>query len=471
MTKEKLLKKKIAIVTMGCDKNTVDSERMAFKLKDAGFEIIGDIEKAHIVIINTCAFLQSAREENINKILEIASLKEQNLEKLIVCGCLPQKHYDEVKQALPEVDLFLKLVENKHIAQKIFELYKCKDILNLVGKAPNRLLSTPSHYAYFKIADGCNNFCAFCTIPLFRGRYYSTPQTSLLEEAESLAKAGTKELILVAQDVTKYGKDLEGGENLVSLIQGLSKINGIEWVRLHYCYPSLITPELLKEIDTNPKVCKYLDIPFQHVSNNVLKGMNRRDTFESITKLLNQIKKLKNPIAIRSTFMCGFPGETRRDFKILKEFLKQQNLYNVGFFAFSREEGTRAYTYKKQVPQFIKNKRVKILQKIQADIMIENQQKFVGKTLNVLIDEITPENTYIGRTEYQSPGVDTVVHFVSQKPLNIGEFVNVKITAISDNLDLLGERIEIKTHKTKTAKKLTTKENKTTKKVCKTNKK
>lgn len=441
MTKEKLLKKKIAIISLGCDKNTVDSERMAYKLKDAGFEIVGNTNLAQIVIINTCAFLQSAREESINKILEIAALKQEKLEKLIVCGCLPQKHFDEVKDALPEVDLFLKLVENKHIAQKIFELYKCKEILNLVGKAPNRLLSTPNHYAYFKIADGCNNFCAFCTIPLFRGRYYSTPQTSLLEEAESLAQAGIKELILVAQDVTKYGKDLDSGENLASLIKGLSKIKGIEWIRLHYCYPSLITPELLKEIDTNPKVCKYLDIPFQHVSNNVLKGMNRRDTFESISKLLKAIDKLKNKIAIRSTFMCGFPGETRRDFKILKEFLQNNKLYNVGFFAFSREEGTRAYSYKKQVPNFIKNRRVKILQKIQAQIMLESQQKFIEKTLQVLVDEVKGKNSYIGRTQYQSPGVDTVVNFTSEKPINPGEFVNVKITSVNNNLDLCGELV------------------------------
>lgn len=440
MTKEKLLKKKIAIVTMGCDKNTVDSERIAFKLKDAGFEIIGDVTNAHIVIINTCAFLQSAREENINKILEIASLKEQYLEKIIVCGCLPQKHYDEIVKALPEVDLFLKLVENKHIVQKIFDLYKCKDILKLNGRAPNRLLSTPNHYAYFKIADGCNNFCAFCTIPLFRGRYNSTPISSLLEEAECLAKTGTKELILVAQDVTKYGKDLESGENLVSLIQGLSKIKGIEWIRLHYCYPSLITKELLKEIDTNPKVCKYLDIPFQHVSTNILKGMNRRDTFESIKKVLSDIKKLKNPIAIRSTFMCGFPGETRRDFKILKEFLKEQKLYNVGFFAFSREEGTRAYSYKKQVPQFIKNKRVKTLQKIQAQIMLENQQQFIGKVVDVIVDFNEIENSFVGRTAYQSPGVDTLVHFLGKPDLKNGEIVRVKITGVTDNFDLYGEQ-------------------------------
>lgn len=439
MTKEELLSKSVAIVTMGCDKNTVDSERLAFKVQSAGFGITADVKSANIIIVNTCAFLQSARQENINKILELSTLKQNNLEKLIVCGCLPQKHYEEVVLSLPEVDLFLKLSENKNIVSHIFNLYNVKHSLKLEGKAPNRLISTLNHYAYLKVADGCNNFCSFCTIPLFRGRYNSTPIKTLLEEATALVKSGVKEIILVAQDVTKYGQDLEEKTTLVDLIQELSKIKKLKWIRLHYCYPQLITKELLQEIDNNSKVCKYLDIPFQHASTSVLKNMNRKDTTESLQQTVNNIKNLKNFVSIRSTFMCGFPGETLKDFKLTKQFLLNNKLNNVGFFAYSREEGTRSYTFKKQVPKFIKNLRVKSLQKIQSKIMMQNQAKFIDTKLEVIVDDVLENNTYIGRSQYQSPDVDTYTIFTSDKCLKLGEFVNVKITGVTKNFDLIGQ--------------------------------
>ena len=301
--------------------------------------------------------------------------------------------------------------------------------------------STPKNYAYLKIADGCNNFCSYCTIPFIRGRYKSVPMEDIVEEAKSLVSNGVKELILVAQDVTNYGVDLYGQLKLVELLQRLSKIKNLKWIRLHYCYPNLITDELLQEINNNDKVCKYLDIPLQHISNSVLKNMNRKDTKESIEALINKIKRMSNKIAIRSTFIVGFPKESRKDFKELKNFISTYKLDNVGFFTYSREENTKAYYMKGQVLNFVKKRRLKEIQRLQHNILIENQQSYVGKILNCVCEDKLEDNIYQFRSEYNSPNVDTVIYVKSDKPLTLNEFYNVSITGVIND-DLEGEIYE-----------------------------
>ena len=438
MTKEELIKKPIALITLGCDKNTVDAEHLLYLLTQYGFNITNDITCAKIVIINTCAFIQSARKESIDKIFEMVNLKSQNLEKLIVTGCLPQKNYETLVESIPEVDAFVRVKNNNKIVDVIKGLYGVLDEYKVKTSKLERVQSTPKNYAFLKIADGCNNFCSYCTIPFIRGRYQSVPMEQLVEEAKELVKNGVKELILVAQDVTNYGFDLYKKHKLVELIQRLSKIKNLQWIRLHYCYPHLISDELLHEIETNEKVCKYLDIPLQHISNNVLKNMNRKDTKESIEELLNKIRSLNTFIAIRSTFIVGFPKENTSDFNQLKQFLLKYKLNNVGFFAYSREEDTKAYFMKGQVFNFIKSFRLKQIQKIQHKILLENQQTFVGQTMKCICEDKCEDNVYIFRNEYNSPNVDTVIYVKSDEELTLNKFYNVKILGIVDE-DLEGE--------------------------------
>lgn len=441
MTKEEVLKKKIALITLGCDKNTVDAERIMYLLSNNGFEFTNDISQAEIAIVNTCAFIQSSKNESVNKINEVAQYKQQKLEKLVITGCLSQRYYDEVKQ-MQGVDEVVRIKNNENIVNIIFALYGLSDIPNKKIKNLDRIISTPSHYAFLKIADGCNNFCSYCTIPFIRGRYKSIPMECLIEEAKALAKMGIRELILVAQDVTNYGSDIYAKPSLVELLKGLSKIKGIEWIRLHYCYPHLIDDKLLDEISTDPKICKYLDIPLQHISNNILQSMNRKDTKESITALLDKIKKLPNKISIRSTFIVGYPGERTRDFNELMEFLKEYRLDNVGFFTYSREKNTKAYKMPHQVLEFVKKSRLKKVEKLQLQIMLENQQARVGQTINCVCEELLESQNgvfiYQMRSEYNSVDVDTLVLVSTQNRLQIGGFYPVKITGIQ-NIDLVGE--------------------------------
>ena len=337
MTNKELLQKKVAMISLGCDKNTVDAEKMLYNITNYGFNVVSDINEASIVIINTCAFILDARKESISKIFEVVNLKSQNVEKIIVTGCLPQKSYDEVCASIPEVDAFVRIKNNDKIVDTICNLYGVEKDTK-VKSSGFRVQSTPKYTAFLKIADGCNNFCSYCTIPFIRGRYKSEPIEELVNEAKQLVKNGVRELILVAQDVTNYGIDLYKENKLVELLQRLSKIKDLKWIRLHYCYPNLITDELLNEIMTNDKICKYLDIPLQHISTNVLKNMNRQDTKESVESLIKKIRNLPKYVAIRSTFIVGFPKETRKDFDELKQFLTEYKLDNVGFFKYSREE-------------------------------------------------------------------------------------------------------------------------------------
>lgn len=429
------------MITLGCDKNTVDAEKMVYLLKNFGFEFVSDVNDANIAIVNTCAFILPSKTESINKILDVASYKSQNLEKLIVTGCLTQRYYDEIEKSMPEIDALVRIKNNEKIVEIVCALYGVLDTPKVKSKVLDRVVSTLPHYAFLKISDGCNNFCSFCTIPFIRGRYKSTPIEQLVEEAKALVSNGVKELILVAQDVTNYGSDLYGSPQLVRLIKELSKIKKLEWIRLHYCYPNLITDQLLDEIEHNSKVCKYLDIPLQHISNNILTNMNRRDSAEDVKNLLTRIRNLNTPISIRSTFIVGFPGETKKDVDELIDFLKTFKLDNVGFFTYSREENTKAGKMKNQVFEFVKRHRLHKVEAAQQQIMLENQNAKIGKTFRAICDTVQKTDdgyTQILRTEGNSVDVDTVCYVQTNMPLVAGEFYNITITGLK-GVDLVAK--------------------------------
>ncbi len=438
MNTKELLSKKIGYISLGCDKNRVDLEKIITTLTNVGFKTETDPSKANIIIINTCSFIESARKESINTILEMANLKQYNCEKIIVTGCLNEMNYQDLESSLPEVDTFVKVADNNNIVKTIFDLYNVEYGNNYNHNTLDRIISTPKHYAYLKISEGCNNFCTYCTIPYIRGRFKSTPIEELVAEATYLANKGVTELILVGQDVTKYGYDLYNEYSLSKLINELSKIDKIKWIRLLYCYPELVTNELINTIKTNNKVVKYIDIPLQHINNQILKKMNRRATkeqiIETITKLKNQIPE----ISIRSTFIVGFPGETKKQFNEILQFLKDYKLNNVGFFAYSREPGTIAYKMKKQLCSLIKNHRVKKAYKVQEKISYLNNLNLLNKTINVIID--SSENDYfIGRSQANAPEIDNIVYVFGHA--KIGDIVKVKITDVS-SYELKGEVYE-----------------------------
>ncbi|MGD9900946.1 MAG: 30S ribosomal protein S12 methylthiotransferase RimO [Spirochaetales bacterium] len=439
MTKKELQQKQIGVISLGCDKNRVDTEHVLGLLTQYGFKITNNIEEANIIIINTCSFILDARTESMEAILESINYKTSKCEKVIVMGCLTQMGISEIKADFPEIDAFVKLKENKDIVDIIEGLYGLNTGFKPLNLPPNRIVSTPKHYAYLKIADGCNNACAYCTIPAIRGRFKSEPIEVLVEEAKALVAKGVKELILVAQDTTRYGLDLYKKPKLVELIKELSKIDGLKWIRLHYCYPEMVSDELIDEVANNKKVCKYIDIPLQHISDKVLKAMNRRSSKESIETLINKIRSKNKDITIRSTFIVGFPGETRKDYKQLYNFLNDYKLNYVGFFPYSREPKTAAYNMKKQVPTFIKMHRLNKLQKLQESVLLQHNEAQIGKECIVLCnDYLSEQNYYVGRSEHTSAEVDTLILFKSSKPLKIGEFYTVKITNLM-GYDLEGE--------------------------------
>lgn len=435
MTIEELKKKRVGFISLGCDKNRVDLEKIIFNIKNFGFEIENNPEQANIIIINTCAFLESAREESIENILEMANFKQScNLEKLLVTGCINELNYQDLQESLPEVDAFVNIKDNEKIIEIISSLYNVNAQYNNIN---GRILTTKKHYAYLKISEGCNNFCTYCLIPYIRGRYRSNSIEELIIEAKNLASCGVKELILVGQDVTKYGIDLYGKKSLVKLIKELSKIDGIKWIRLLYCYPEEIDDDLINEIRNNNKVLKYLDIPLQHVSTSILKAMNRRSTYESIEKLFNNLRKLIPDIIIRSTFIIGFPGETNEDIDTIRNFLEKFKLHNVGFFAYSREEGTRAYTMDNQIPKQEKETRLDYVSQIQYDIVQHNNKELLNKEFEVIVDEVN--DTYsIARFYGQAPQIDSIITI--NESLVEGNFYKIKITKSYD-YDLEGELI------------------------------
>lgn len=432
MTKKSLMDKKISFISLGCDKNRVDLEEMMNDLSSFGFKF-SNIYESDIVIINTCAFILPARKEAIDNILEMIHLKKTGIiEKIIVAGCLSQRYLEELKKIFNEVDAFIQLRDNKKIVEIIGSIY------NVPLKFKNRnkqLILSPNHYAYLKISDGCNNGCAYCTIPRIRGLYTSKPLNEVIARAKELVNQGAKEIILVAQDTSRYGLDLYGEYKLPELLEELSKIKKLEWIRIHYCYPELVSDRLLELIHTNPKICPYIDIPLQHIDNQILKNMNRKSSEKQIRKLINKIKNNYPNIAIRTTFIVGFPGETRRQFRKLCKFLKESRLDNVGFFPYSREEGTKAFFMKKQVPEFIKKGRLKKIQSIQAKIADKINVELIGKKVEVLIDSFNFETGYFeGRTKKMSPNIDFLVNIEENPNIKIGEIYIIEIVSYSKGM-------------------------------------
>ena len=435
-----LSEKIFGVISLGCDKNRVDTEKLLGLLRDRGCRLTDDLNKAQIVIVNTCAFLQSAREEGIDTLLECAEHKNGRLEKLVVTGCLPQKFIDELFEPLQEVDVFLGINDYEKIFEALENSYREEARQNYVGKGADgylydRVQTTDEHYAYLKIADGCYNHCTYCLIPKIRGKYRSYPMEYLLREAEDLGEIA--ELIVVAQDSTRYGEDLYGENRFVELLQKLSALENIEKIRLLYCYPDVITDELIDEIATNDKILKYIDIPLQHSENRVLKLMNRKGKREGYLELLNKLRKRIPDIAIRSTFISGFPTETEEEFEGMLDFVEEAKFFNCGFFAYSREPDTGAYRLKPQVHHSTKQRRVRALYAAQERVAREILSGFVGKEIEVLCDGIDYErNCFVGRAYFSAPDIDGKVYFYAAEAMQ-GKRYNVWIAA-NDSYDLYG---------------------------------
>ncbi len=437
---------KVGLISLGCDKNRCDSEVMLSYLVKGDFELTNDETEADVIIVNTCAFIESAREESINTILEIAQLKNNGtLKKLIVTGCLSQKYVNDIFEDLPEVDAFLGVRDYPLICDVIHKLFEEDKRINAVNtcyrvSSYQRYLTTPFNYAYLMIADGCNNHCTYCTIPQIRGKYTSKPIEQVIEEASMLAAEDVKEIILVAQDVTSYGIDLYGELLLPKLIDKISAIEGVEQIRLLYCYPEKVTDELISTIKNNPRVVKYIDIPLQHASDSVLKRMGRLGTYNEYLTLFNKLKSEIPEIAIRSTVMVGFPGETDEDFDNLVKFIREVKPVNCGAFMYSDEEDSPSFKLKNKVPEKIKKARYKKLLDVLAEVSYEAKSELVGKTLPVVYEDIDYDNgRFIGRSYISAPEIDSLVYFTSDTPVEFGETVNVYIDRI-ENDDLVGVR-------------------------------
>ena len=421
-------KKTIGFISLGCDKNRVDLEHIIAKFNREEFVFTKDESEANILIINTCAFIEPAREEARDTILEMLNYKKTGkLEKLIVTGCLAILQKQELIQQIAGIDAVVLPEDYNNIVQIVFDLYKQK--FKAVQLQQTRLLTTPYHYAYVKIADGCNNYCSFCKIPYIRGNYKSRKTNEIVDEVKDLVNRGVKEIILVAQDVTRFGIDT--GESLVELLQQLGRIKNLVWIRLLYLYPDLITDDLIEEINNNPKVVHYVDMPLQHISDDVLSLMKRRSRKIEILELINKLRTQIPDIKIRSTFMVGFPGETKEDFKQLCEFLKKYKLDNVGFFKFSREEGTSAYNLPEQVEERQKDKRLGKIETLQQKIIVSKNRSLKGETFKVIVDG-KDGDYYIGRPYFSAPDVDYVIYFRSFYKLLPGAFVDVTITNFKD---------------------------------------
>ena len=436
-----MLQNKIfGFVSLGCDKNRVDSEKMLGLIKERGYALTDDPSEANIIIVNTCAFLSSAREEAIETALELAEYKRGNLEKLVLTGCLPQKFIDELFEPFQEADVFLGINEYDKLLPALEECYRSGNRVNLVGAGGDtfktqRVQTTAEHYAYLKIADGCYNHCTYCLIPKIRGKYRSYPMEQLVKEAKELGEI--KELIVVAQDTTRYGEELYGENRFVSLLKKLSALENISSIRLLYCYPDVIGDELIQEIKTNEKIVKYLDIPLQHSEDRVLKLMNRKGSREKYLTLFKKLRQEIPEMAIRSTFISGFPTETEEEFTAMKAFLEEAKLTNCGFFAYSKEPDTGAARMKPQVHHATKARRVKELYAAQGEISKRFLSTFVGKELTVLCDGIdNDKKCFVGRAYFQAPDIDGKVYFHAAHAVQ-GENYQVKINAC-DEYDLYG---------------------------------
>ena len=428
------MSKKINVITLGCSKNLVDSEHLMAQLDEAGYEIVTDSNdtEAKVVVINTCGFIGDAKEEAIQTILECAQAKaDGRIERLFVMGCLSERYADELRSEIPEVDDYFGARSLKEVVETLGADY-------LPELETERLLTTPDHYAYLKIGEGCNWHCAYCAIPLIRGNHRSVPMEKVLEEAEGLVAVGVKEIIVIAQDTTYYGKDLYGKRMLAELLRKLCAIEGVEWVRLHYAYPTDFPQEVIEVMRDEPKICKYLDIPLQHISDNQLSAMRRRITKAETEALVERLRSEIPDIALRTTMLVGFPGETEEDFEELCDFVRKVRFERLGAFAYSEEEGTpSALTMEDNVPEEVKESRVERLMQIQKRISLALNAERVGKTMRAIIDR-TEGDYYIGRSQYDSPEVDEEILITSAKELEMGQMVDVLITDCEE-YDLYGE--------------------------------
>ena len=439
---------KVLFVSLGCDKNLVDTEKMLGILGGDGFQFTDSEEEADVIIINTCCFIGDAKEESVNTILEMARCKEERRCKaLLVTGCLAQRYKDEILTEIPEVDGILGTSSYDQIGAMVKQILEEKkehvscfrDINALPRTDGGRMVTTGGHYAFLKIAEGCDKHCTYCIIPSLRGSYRSVPMEDLLQEARGLAAQGVKELILVAQETTLYGVDLYGEKSLPRLLRELAKIPGIQWIRIQYCYPEEITDELIQVIREEEKVCHYLDIPIQHASDPVLKRMGRRTNQEELRRIIGKLRKEIPDIAIRTTLISGFPGETEEDHEELMAFVDEMEFERLGVFAYSLEEDTPAAQMPDQVPQELKEERRDEIMELQQEIAFEKAESLVGRVLDVMIEgKVADEPAYVGRTYMDSPNVDGLIFVNADLQLMSGDFVRVKVTGAAE-YDLIGE--------------------------------
>lgn len=440
-----MISRKVGMISLGCPKNQVDGEALLAKLKKAGYEIVNNIEDSDVMIVNTCGFIEQAKKEAIDTILEVAEYKNAGLiSAIVVTGCLAERYQDEIIKEMPEVDAVLGIGANGDIVKTCDKALcgivttsfpnKCYLSIN-----DERIISTPSHWAYLKIAEGCDNRCSYCAIPGIRGGFRSRTIESCVDEAKALAESGVKELILIAQDTTKYGHDLYGKYSLDILLKELVKIDGIEWIRLFYCYPQRITDSLINVIANEKKVCSYIDIPLQHSDKTVLKNMNRVGDGDDYRALISKMRKAIPDLALRTTFMVGFPGETDEQFENLCKFTEDIKFDKMGCFTFSPEEDTPAYDMQNQIDDDVKVRRQEVLMNKQYSITEELNKQRIGKIYKVIIDTFDGEK-YVGRSYMDSPEIDSGIIFTCDNNLNIGDFVNVEITDYN-GYDLIGKAI------------------------------
>ncbi len=435
MRTKSLKKNKINVITLGCSKNVYDSEVLMGQLKASGKDVTHEApekEEGNIIVINTCGFIDNAKAESVNTILEYADKKERGVvDKVFVTGCLSERYKPDLEKEIPNIDQFFGTTELPLLLKALGADYKHE----LLGE---RLTTTPKNYAYLKIAEGCDRPCSFCAIPIMRGKHVSQPIEKLVKEAEGLARDGVKELILIAQDLTYYGLDLYKKRNLAELLEALANVDGIQWIRLHYAFPTGFPMDVLELMKREPKICNYLDIPLQHISDKILKSMRRGTTQEKTTRLLNEFRQAVPGMTIRTTLIVGYPGETEEDFQILKNWVAEMRFERLGCFAYSHEENTHAYLLEDDVPAEVKQQRANEIMEIQSQISWELNQQKIGQTLRCIIDR-KEGNHFVGRTEFDSPDVDNEVLIdATQHYVKTGEFVMVKITDATE-FDLYGE--------------------------------
>lgn len=437
---------KILFISLGCDKNLVDSEVMLGFLSEAGYEITNDESEADIAIVNTCSFIHDAKQESINTILEMSDLKENgNLKVLLVCGCLAQRYADELKEELPQIDAILGTMALEEIVSAVDHALKGKkdtilpSIDSKLTEAKKRIVTTGGYYAYLKIAEGCDKCCTYCAIPSMRGRYRSYSMDYLVDQAKKLVTdVGVKELVLVAQETTLYGTDLYGKKSLAELLHRLGEIEELKWIRILYCYPEEIDEDLLKAIKAEPKVCHYLDVPIQHASDEILKRMGRRTSNKDLRDKIALIRKILPDICLRTTLITGFPGETEEDMECLKSFVKEMRFDRLGVFPYSKEEGTPAAKMKGQIPKKTREKRAKEIMLMQQEIAFAKAEERIGQTMTVMIEGRIPEDdVYVCRSYLDAPDVDGLVFVNSERDYCSGDMVEVKITD-SNEYDLIG---------------------------------